>query len=437
MRNNPKQHSLTEDQQKAFDKIKNEVSKKDGSVVSLTGFAGSGKTFLIRHIAETLDSDFSNVVMLAPTHKAVEVLGRKTSRNVNTVHSAFGLRPKPDGKGGYKFVPTKEGKDDFVWGSLLIIDEASMIPHQLYEMVIDEQENSNLSVIFCGDPAQLPPVNENPSPALDHDGHMLENIVRQEKDNPTIQTSMEVRESDNPKQFSFSTKTKGDQGIDVVDDRSELIEKAIESFDTDVYRKKGDHVRILAYRNDVVETYNEICRELLYGDTGEQFIEGEWLVATDPWYGTNREFKAPKIQNSEEFVVKDKEPSSLYGFDTWVLEILSSPDSNEEPRYIEVLNRNEIPRYENKLDNLAEKAMNKPNKGDANEVWTTYYDYKECFAHVDYSYSMTVHRSQGSTFTKTFVDMEDINQCPNPNEIGKLKYVATTRASKKLVIFDG
>jgi exodeoxyribonuclease-5 len=168
---------------------------------------------------------------------------------------------------------------------------------------------------------------------------------------------------------------------------------------------------------------------LLYGDTGEQFIEGEWLVATQPWFGTDGQKQVPVVQNSEEFVVEDKEPSQLYEFDTWVLEISSSPQANDI-RHIEVLNRDELPRYNARLEELAEKAKNTGN-------WSKYYDYKEHFARVDYSYAMTTHKAQGSTFTRTFVDVEDIDTCPNPAEIGRLKYVATTRASDKLVVFDG
>lgn len=430
MRNQPVENSLTEEQQKAFDHIKEKITKRSGASVTLKGYAGTGKTTTLRHLARRLGPEFSETYMLAPTHKAAEVLGRKTGREVGTVHSALGLRPKRDGEGGYKFVPSGQGQKNFAWGSLVLIDEASMIPQKLYTMIENIREDRNLSIVYSGDPAQLPPVNENPSPALSQEGSMLEKIVRQEKDNPIIQASMGVRNSNDSKQYSFETKKNGSQGVEVVEERVDLIERAIEAFDTEKYRNKGDYARILAYRNDVVETYNNVCRDILYGDADEQFIEGEWLVATDPWYGTNGEEQAPIIQNSEEFIVRGKEPSTLYEFDTWVLEISSDPKS-EEVRYIEVLNRDELDRYNQKLSNLADKALKNNGRG-----WDTYYDYKEHFAHVDYSYAMTTHKAQGSTFTKTFVDVEDINTCPNYHEIQRLKYVAVTRASDTLVILD-
>jgi len=428
MRNQPATYSLTSEQQIAFDRICKIVDTDDPAAATLSGYAGTGKTTTLQHLVRRLGPEFSETVVMAPTHKAAEVLGRKTDMAVTTVHSTLGLRPKPDGEGGYDFVQSHEGMKNFAWNSFLAIDEASMVPQELYDILMDVQRQFNLSIVFSGDPAQLPPVNENPSPALDHDGYKLEKIVRQEQDNPIIQTSMEVREASDAKRYSFTTDTVGDQGVEVVNGREDLIALAYEAFDTDEYRENGDYARILAYRNDVVNTYNRICRDLLYGETGEQYIEGEWLVATDPWYGSNGNKRAPVIQNSEEFVVRGKEPSSLYGFDTWLLEISPEPDS-DNIRYIEVLNRDEMGRYEAKLEDLADKAKK---TGD----WEKYYDYKEHFAHVDYSYAMTTHKAQGSTFTKTFVDVEDINTCPNYSEIARLKYVAVTRASERLVVLD-
>ncbi len=428
MRNQPARHTLTSEQQSAFDEIEKIIDTDKPVAATLSGFAGAGKTVLLRHLVRRLGPTFSQTVLMAPTHKAAEVLGRKTDMSVSTVHSVLGLRPEPDGEGGYNFVQSHGGMKSFAPNSLLAVDEASMVPQELYDKLMEVQQQFNLSIIFCGDPAQLPPVNENPSPALEHDGYKLETIVRQEKDNPIIQTSMEVREAEDAKNYNFTTNASGEQGVEVVSSKKDLVYRALQAFDTDEYRKQGDHARILAYRNDEVEKYNKLCRSMLYEGAEEQFIEGEWLVATDPWYGDKGRKNTPVIQNSEEFVVEGKEPSKLYGFNTWVLEISPSPDS-EKVKHIEVLNRDELDRYEKKLNELAEKAKKTNN-------WEKYYDYKEHFAHVDYSFAMTSHKSQGSTFTKTFVDIEDINACPNPSEIQRLKYVAVTRASKRLVVFD-
>jgi len=428
MRNQPRQHTLTSEQQAAFDEIEKIVDTSKAATATLSGVAGAGKTVLLRRLVQDLGPTFSETVLMAPTHKAAEVLGRKTDMSVSTVHSTLGLRPVPDKKGGYNFIQSNEGMKNFSWNSLLAVDEASMVPQELYDKLMDVQQKFRLSIIFCGDPAQLPPVNENPSPALEHEGYKLEKIVRQEKDNPIIQTSMEVRESENAKNYDFTTNVSGEQGVEVVSNKKELVYRALQAFDTEKYKKQGDHARILAYRNAEVEKYNKLCRSMLYGDTGEQFIEGEWLVATDPWYGSEGQRDHPIIQNSEEFVVQGKEPGKLYEFNTWNLEISPSPDS-EKVKYIEVLNRDELDRYEKTMNRLAEKAKK-------TKDWEKYYDYKEHFAHVDYSYGQTAHRSQGSTFEKTFVDIEDINACPNPSEIQRLKYVAVTRASKRLVIFD-
>ena len=384
MRNQPAKHTLTSEQQTAFDEIKKIIDTDKPVAATLSGVAGVGKTVLLRHLVRRLGPTFSQTVLMAPTHKAAEVLGRKTNMSVSTIHSTLGMHPKPDGDGGYKFVQNDHGMKNFFRNSLLAVDEASMVPQELYDKLMQVLQKFNLSVIFCGDPEQLPPVNENPSPALEHDGYKLETIVRQEKDNPIIQTSMEVRRAEDAKNYNFTTEVNGEQGVEVVSSKKDLVYQALQAFDTEKYRKQGDHARILAYRNAEVEKYNKVCRSMLYEDTEEQFIEGEWLVAKDPWYGNEEKRNYPVVQNSEEFVVQRKKPASYWGFDTWVLEISPSPDS-EKVKHIEVLNRDELDRYEKKMDELAEKARK-------TKDWGEYYAYKEDFAHVDYSYSCTTHR---------------------------------------------
>lgn len=430
MRNVPAQETkLTEEQQRAFEKLKSKLLKK-GSIVSLKGYAGTGKTTLLRYLANEIGDEFTDVYMAAPTHKAAEVLGRKLGRNVSTVHSLFGLRPKWDGRGGYKFVRSNKDPVEFTWGSLLGIDEGSMVPPKLHGYVEEAVDKYNLSVVYAGDPAQLPPVNEEPSPTLAVDGYMLENIVRQAQGNPIIEASMEIRNHDNGYGYEFESATTTQGGVTVVEEQEELLMRAIEEFDTEKYKAHGDHARILAYRNNVVSGYNEICRDAIYGDqSDEQFIEGEWLVAKSPWGPQDQPDWMNVIATSEEFVVRGKEPNTLLGFDSWILEISSAPDT-DDIRHIEVLNRDEVPKYEAKMDKILEKAKKN------GKHWKKYYHFKEAFAEVDYSYAMTVHRSQGSTFSKVFIDAEDITSCPNTDEIGNLLYVAVTRASEDVVVYQ-
>ena len=434
---NPYDVQLTDEQERALTSITEQIQEEGEPMVSLQGYAGSGKTTLLRFIIRRLRNDFQDVFLAAPTHKAAEVLRNKTNRDVRTVHSLFAMKPVWDGKGGYKFVPSNDQPERFVGKSLLVIDEASMVPQEIYDEIEKAVKKRPLTVVFCGDPAQLPPVNESRSPALFQPGDKLQEIVRQERGNPIIGLSMEIRESQGSSKTNVDsdlwdrvqTETNQGKGIHRVSSREALLTQAVSEFETERCQKHPSHARMIAYRNKTVDTYNDLARQLVYEDRAEEdFIEGEWLVANDPWYRNSEDLR-PVIQNSEEVVVLDKEPAELLGFDSWILEIAANTDG-DNIRYIETLQKSEEDRFASKLEFLKDRALNKGGN------WKKYYHYKEAFCNCSYNFAVTAHKSQGSTFEKVFVDVNDLLSCPNPEEVYRLLYVAVTRASSDLFVYQ-
>ena len=417
---------LTDDQKQAIEEIKMNLFGGDG-IATLKGFAGAGKTTVIQKIIDEIESDLNEIYLLAPTHKAAEVLGRRTKKSVTTVHSAFGLRPEWDGEGGYKFVKTCDEPTNFIYKSLLAIDEASMIDDRLYNYIINAKNQYNLKVLFCGDPAQLPPVNHEMSPALKHDGFTLNEIVRQEEGNPILATSQEVRK--NGLRHKFKEKVTSDgNGVYVLNDVGEFFESALDDFDTPRYRDTGDFNRVLVYRNDTVDEYNQTFRSALYNDANIEYLEGEWLVCREPWtpISSGKEYE-PIIQNSEEIVIKDRDIIIQDGWIAWELIVGSYPGSKDERR-IKILHESEQNRYERKLEKLKEKALEDEYR------WPEYYDLKEKFANVDYNYAQTTHTAQGSTFNRVYVDTRDLKACYRKEERNSLAYVACSRPSHRLNI---
>ena len=66
--------------------------------------------------------------------------------------------------------------------------------------------------------------------------------------------------------------------------------------------------------------------------------------------------------------------------------------------------------------------------------WLDYYDFLRNFADISYGYSITCHKSQGSTYNTTFVLEDDIDVNLNVVERNRIKYTAYTRSSKKVYI---
>jgi hypothetical protein len=76
---------------------------------------------------------------------------------------------------------------------VVIIDEASMLRQDEYERLCAECAGHGIPLLLFGDPGQLPPVGEPRSAALAAPGIIMEDILRQELDNPIIRLSMLAR----------------------------------------------------------------------------------------------------------------------------------------------------------------------------------------------------------------------------------------------------
>lgn len=184
--------------------------------VVLSGFAGAGKTTLVKQLSG------GKIGYAAPTNKAARRLAEVTGREVTTIHSLiYGQAReewvKPSGKvcGGYddddgvshpapgcpgcqcssrlRFGAPRE-LDDV---TLLVIDEASMVGRQTaadIRRAVSEMER-DVQVLWVGDPAQLPPVMDTPGVDLDEADVMLTHVWRADGGILALATAIRTAES--------------------------------------------------------------------------------------------------------------------------------------------------------------------------------------------------------------------------------------------------
>lgn len=165
----------------------------------LYGFAGTGKTTTMTKVIHYLiyKNYLDSMVLSAPTNTAVNVikskfradLGDLVSKkfNIDNMSDDFDdLIDKLEDKGfrvhfltthkllNYKNDFDIEGERIFIKGDkstldnydLVIVDESSMLPLQIVTHLFEEAHKKNIvekripKILFMGDPAQLPPVNE-------------------------------------------------------------------------------------------------------------------------------------------------------------------------------------------------------------------------------------------------------------------------------------
>jgi exodeoxyribonuclease V len=193
---------LSDAQSAAVDKF-NEWAKRGFGLFVLHGYAGTGKTTIVRELIKQYDAR-----VLTFTGKASDVLRRK-GVPAKTVHSLAYMYNGKNNWGKPQFVHVldwyeerlKELKADPDWDGiiedeidatfdLIVLDECSMINDKMYE----DLTRFNVPILALGDPAQLPPVNGNADWFNDREPDvMLDEIHRHAADNPILQASMAIR----------------------------------------------------------------------------------------------------------------------------------------------------------------------------------------------------------------------------------------------------
>ncbi len=148
------------------------LSRQGERLFLLRGYAGTGKTSLTGALVKTLKMLRQRVVLLAPTGRAAKVMGAYAEAPACTIHRQI-YRQKSLADEHFTAAPNLKEH------TLYIVDEASMIANEglsgsvfgegrlLDDLVQFVYSCHGCRLILIGDTAQLPPVGEVLSPALD------------------------------------------------------------------------------------------------------------------------------------------------------------------------------------------------------------------------------------------------------------------------------
>lgn len=159
---------------------------------TLGGLAGTGKSFLLSYIAKQIRGSR----VCAPTGKAAYVQRENGVSDACTMHSLIYSAQDVNGK----TVFTKRSAID---AELIIVDEAGMVGLKENNDLL----SFNKPVLYFGDHGQLEPIGENPH-ILKNPDFALETIFRQKADSPILRLAMAFREG-REKQVHDATREKG------------------------------------------------------------------------------------------------------------------------------------------------------------------------------------------------------------------------------------
>ena len=394
------------------------------------------------------------VALTAPTHKAVKVLRAHTgSDDMYTTHAYVGMKEEIDRNGNKIYVrdwhrprtPCEEYQ-------ITIVDEASMVVDEVF----DELESlvwGGQHVIFVGDKLQIPPVNcENSLPfekevqkELGFQISTLDKIVRQAQNNPIIHESMLIRKAvfSPVPGLSYESNVKGLQGVSYAKyDRSlGFMDDVLKQFSSDHFKANPDYVKIIAWTNREVDRYNKLVRAHLFGENLPKILEQDKLVANAP-YTVDKKIL---VRNNEDMeVLSARVISDQVATDTFlnVYETKVSIIGMGDKRSIEIIRilHESSERDFKDMLKLKRAAALLEAKGsyEAKNKWMDFYKLKDRYADVKYSYAITAHKSQGSTYDHAVVMAYDILKNSRVQERNRILYTSTTRPKYTLkIVYNG
>ena len=157
-------HHRTDQQEAAAAAFSDWLQQKDaGLPFVLSGFAGSGKTFLSMRLLREVEASGLCWTVVAPTHKAVGVLrqaltlGGPPPHLVSLHHSSLVAAEAQTPGDAELCEPTEQTAAALEHLGLVLIDEASMVDSSLLSIALQCAHPFKTRLVFVGDPAQLPP----------------------------------------------------------------------------------------------------------------------------------------------------------------------------------------------------------------------------------------------------------------------------------------
>ena len=419
--------------------------KSNETSMTLSGYAGTGKTSLMEIIAKKGRKQHRPVVFCASTNKAAAVLNERVSKagfKAATLNKVFGISVEVDSNSNTynaRNLVNVLRDADITPGTTVIIDEASMINEENYDILNNIAKQNSLKIIYVGDSAQLAPVNEDKISKVFRNGEgkvITLTQVERTDDNAILKEATDLRNGNSLSGIS-SFNNKG-EGVAYISPKHQDEINSVVAHYVKGLKQNPNYFRILAFTNKAVSSYNNQVRELL-GYTSPTPQVGEPMTGYTNW-GYEWKTKSYRFINSESYKVsKVDKPhkittslndgtvvsmeaipltleDSLGNVDTFnFIDIKSNPSNLQAA--IQLANEKKM------LWTKAKHAVGRDAKAKIyqrinfidNFLFVN--DNIEDNNHnllqaktIDFGYAMTVHKSQGSTFTNVLMDDVDISR---------------------------
>lgn len=424
------------------------------SAFLLCGYAGTGKTSLVSALIRTLPLLKVNCVLLAPTGRAAKVLSGYAERPAYTIHKKIYMTAL-DASGQLR---TVRGINRYSH-TLFIVDEASMIGvdpvatrQSLLEDLVDYvYDGSYCRLMLIGDTAQLPPVGQSESPALDPDylqavcglnvtRSELTEVVRQQRQSGILFNATALR-------GQISQLGTGEAArLPLLTEADDVVRLPSEDLQEVLFRELGedgsDDMVVVTRSNKRAGLFNQGIRNgILFRDS--EVSTGDYLmVVKNNYYWLDGDSTIGFIANGDIVeVLSVRNIQEMYGFRfaDATLRFVDYPD--EQSRDCKLLLSTlyspspslsadeQAQLYESVMQDYADL----PNRADRLRELrqNPYYNALQ----VKFSYALTCHKTQGGQWRTVVVDAGFLPpDMPIDRDYLRWLYTAFTRATGRLYL---
>ncbi len=432
------------------------LSTRTEQVFVLKGYAGTGKTSLVGALVKTLYRLKRKCVLLAPTGRAAKVFSAYAGYPAFTIHKKI-YRQRSFSNELTNFTVN----DNLYRDTLFVVDEASMIANEgmgsslfgtgrlLDDLIRYVYSGEGCRLMLLGDTAQLPPVGEEESPALEVNvlrGYNLgvectelTEVVRQLQRSGILWNATQLRMRIANEDFEKLPKVRLSGFADIRRvPGDELIEQISSSYD----RVGIGETIVISRSNKRANLYNKGIRQSILYREDELNSGDRLMVAKNNYFWTEGHKEMEFIANGEIALVRRvRRVKEMYGFrfaevvltfpdyEDWELEttILLDTLHSETPS----LSREENERL---FSAIWEDYADITNKRDRMKKMKTdpYYNALQ----VKYAYAVTCHKAQGGQWSDVFIDQGYIPEEQLTPDYFRWLYTAFTRATGNLFLVN-
>ncbi len=428
------------------------TSRDEDRLFLLRGYAGTGKTSLVAAMVRAMHKLQQKTVLLAPTGRAAKVIAAYSGFPAYTIHKRI-YRQKTIGEGSFSISFNTQQN------TLFIVDEASMIANDseqkgfgtgrlLDDLIKYVYNGQHCALLLIGDDAQLPPVGQENSPALEADHlagyglnvtqHQLTMVARQALESGILYNATHLREQlaaqDVNELPSFTCEGYADIRKISGEEMLEEIEYS--------YREVGiEETMVVTRTNKRMNLYNAGIRaRILWKE--DEISTGDRLMVTKNNYFWTRNYEGIDfLANGDMFEIRRiRNFRELYGFRfadaslqavdyDWEIDVVVWLDtlSTESPEHNYILQNTLFNRIAEDYPEIrARKELVKK------VMESEYFNALQ----VKHAYAVTCHKAQGGQWKRVFIDAGIVAEEHLGTDYYRWLYTALTRARENVYLIN-